>query len=64
MTKEFHNWRKSRHSDPDGHCVEAGRATDGTVGVRDTRLHCTGPILNFTREEWRSFLHRIRTVGH
>lgn len=60
MTKDFHGWRKSHHSDPDGHCVEAGQASDGTVGVRDTKLHGSSPILEFTREEWRIFIHMVR----
>ncbi|MFG2091140.1 MULTISPECIES: DUF397 domain-containing protein [unclassified Spirillospora] len=61
MTKDFNAWRKSRHSEPNGHCIEAGQATDGTIGVRDTKLHGNGPTLEFTREEWRKFLHMIRS---
>ncbi|WP_141584410.1 DUF397 domain-containing protein [Actinomadura sp. WMMA1423] len=61
MGKDFHGWRKSRHSDPDGHCVEAGRAPDRTIGVRDSKLDGTGPVLEFTRDEWRAFLHGIRS---
>lgn len=60
MTKDFNGWRKSRHSEPNGHCIEAGRADDGTVGVRDTKLHGGGPTLEFTSDEWRIFLHKIR----
>lgn len=64
MTKDFHRWRKSRHSQPNGGCIEAGRADDGTIGVRDTKLNGTGPTLEFTRNEWCTFLHRIRADGH
>ncbi|MES9543691.1 DUF397 domain-containing protein [Actinomadura sp. NPDC000600] len=60
MTKDFHGWRKSRHSEPNGGCIEAGRAADGTVGVRDTKHDGTGPTLEFTSDEWRAFLHAIR----
>ncbi|XRQ02699.1 DUF397 domain-containing protein [Actinomadura welshii] len=63
MTKEFHGWRKSGHSNPDGGCVEAGRATDGTIGVRDTKLHGNGPTLEFTKDEWRILLHKIRATA-
>ncbi|QKW33915.1 DUF397 domain-containing protein [Actinomadura sp. NAK00032] len=64
MSKQFHDWRKSRYSEPNGHCVEVGRAFDGSVGVRDTKLHGNGPTLELTREEWRVLLHRLRTQGH
>lgn len=64
MTKEFHRWRKSHHSQPNGGCIEAGRADDGTIGVRDTKLDDNGPILEFTRDEWWSFLRRVRTDAH
>ncbi|SPT57122.1 DUF397 domain-containing protein [Actinomadura madurae] len=61
MNTYYFGWRKSTHSAPDGHCVEAGRISDGTVGVRDTKLHGDGPILEFTKKEWRTLLDRIRT---
>lgn len=64
MTKTFYGWRKSRHSEPNGGCIEAGRADDGTIGVRDTKLNGTGLTLEFTSDEWRIFLYRIRTDGH
>ena len=58
--KDFQRWRKSRHSQPNGGCIEAGRAVDGTIGVRDTKDDGTGPILEFTPAEWRAFLRTIR----
>ncbi|WP_141584414.1 DUF397 domain-containing protein [Actinomadura sp. WMMA1423] len=63
MTKNFSRWRKSRNSEPNGECVEVGVAFDGTIGVRDTRHNGSGPTLEFTREEWRAFLHTIRAGG-
>jgi hypothetical protein len=60
MTKDFQGWRKSRHSNPNGGCIEAGRASDGTIGVRDTKLHGAGPILEFSQDEWRSLLSKLR----
>ncbi|NEA27332.1 DUF397 domain-containing protein [Actinomadura bangladeshensis] len=60
MTKQFHDWRKSRHSEPNGHCIEAGRATDGTIGVRDTKLHGNGPTLEFSSAEWARLLDHVR----
>ncbi|GGQ30671.1 hypothetical protein BKA00_002882 [Actinomadura coerulea] len=64
MTKSFHGWRKSRHSEPNGGCIEAGRAADGTIGVRDTKLDGTGPILEFTADAWRTLLRSIRSAAH
>ncbi|TDC75076.1 DUF397 domain-containing protein [Actinomadura sp. 7K507] len=62
MTKKFRAWRKSRHSDPGSGCVEAGRASDGTVGVRDSKLD-RSPILEFTPAEWKWLLQRIRRAA-
>ncbi|WP_067806106.1 DUF397 domain-containing protein [Actinomadura formosensis] len=64
MNEHFTNWRKSRHSEPNGHCIEVGRATNGTICVRDTKLNSNGPTLEFTRDEWRIFLHKIRADDH
>ncbi|GAA4074555.1 DUF397 domain-containing protein [Actinomadura miaoliensis] len=61
MSRHYTNWRKSRHSQPNGNCVEIGRADDGTIGIRDTKQHGTGPILEFTQAEWATLVHRIRT---
>ncbi|MGI5201993.1 DUF397 domain-containing protein [Spirillospora sp. CA-108201] len=60
MSSRFTNWRKSRHSEPNGTCVEVGRAADGTVGVRDTKAQGRGPILELTRQEWAAFLDSVR----
>jgi hypothetical protein len=62
MTKHYMSWRKSRHSQPEAGCVEVGRSTDGTIGVRDTKQHGCGPILKFTQVEWASFLSGICKV--
>lgn len=36
MTEHYIDWRKSRHSEPNGDCVEVVLATDDT-DVRDSR---------------------------
>ena len=48
------SWRKSVYSDSGG-CVEVARV-GGTVGVRDSKDHGRGPILEFNAVEWRAFL--------
>ena len=48
-------WRKSRHSNPSGNCVEAARLPAGEVAVRNSRFP-DGPALVFTRAEWDAFI--------
>jgi hypothetical protein len=55
-------WRKSRHSNPSGNCVEVAGLTAGKVAVRDSR-HPRGPALIFTRAEWAAFVRRVRDGG-
>ena len=47
-------WQKSRASGGGG-CVELAPLPDGGVAVRDSKDR-TGPVLEFTRHEWVSFL--------
>ncbi len=48
-------WRKSRHSNPSGNCVEAALLPAGGVAVRNSR-YPDGPALIFTQAEWDAFL--------
>ncbi len=41
---KFTNWRKSRRSGGGDNCVEVAFASDGSVGVRDSKDR-TGPVL-------------------
>jgi hypothetical protein len=59
MTREYSGWRTSSYTQPDENCVEVAAASDGTVGVRDSK-DVTGPILEFSRNEWGAFLSRTR----
>jgi hypothetical protein len=58
MTEEskFTDWRKSSLSSGGDNCVEVAFAADGTVGVRDSKQHGTGPTLEFTPSEWEAFV--------
>jgi hypothetical protein len=53
------SWRKSRHSNSDGSCVEAGALTTGGVAVRDS-CHPEGPALIYTRAELAAFARLAR----
>jgi uncharacterized protein DUF397 len=52
-------WRKSRHSNPSGNCVEMARLPGGRVAVRDSHRP-DGPALLFSRAAWERFLHGVR----
>lgn len=48
-------WQKSRHSNPNGACVEVAVLPDGGIAVRNSRFP-TGPALVYTRAEIAAFL--------
>ncbi|MFD0683372.1 DUF397 domain-containing protein [Actinomadura fibrosa] len=58
-TERFNGWRKSRWSEPNGACVEVGRAFNGTIGVRDSKLD-RSPVLEFTPTDWAALLDGLR----
>jgi hypothetical protein len=57
------SWRKSRHSNSDGSCVEAGALPGGGVAVRDS-CHPDGPALIYTRAQLAAFAHLVKEGGH
>jgi hypothetical protein len=56
---KFTNWRKSTMSSAGDNCVEVAFATDGHVGVRDSKEQGLGPVLEFTPSEWDAFLDGV-----
>lgn len=56
---KYTGWRKSSHSNASANCVEVATA-DSTVGLRDSKQHGRGPILEFTRAEWESFVRAAK----
>lgn len=55
-------WRKSRHSSPQGNCVEVAALPGGLVAVRDSRRP-SGPALIFARSEWSAFTGAVRALS-
>jgi Domain of unknown function (DUF397) len=55
----FAGWRKSSYSNSSGNCVEAAPA-DAAVGVRDSKQHDRGPVLEFTRTAWAAFIRAAK----
>jgi hypothetical protein len=52
-------WRKSRHSNPSGNCVEIAALPDGAVAIRNSR-HPSGPALICAPTEFSAFLASAR----
>lgn len=48
-------WRKSRHSNSDGSCVELAQLPGGDIAVRNSRFP-DGPALIYTRNEIRALV--------
>lgn len=52
-------WRKSSYSGSGVNCVETG-ALPGTVLVRDTKNHGSGPVLRIAAASWTRFAETLR----
>lgn len=48
-------WQKSRHSNPNGACVEVAHLPGGQIAVRNSRFP-SGPALVYTPAEIAAFL--------
>ena len=53
-------WRKSTYSGSSQNCVEVAD-TRRVVGVRDTKQHGEGPVLEFPGDAWRAFLTTVKS---
>ncbi len=63
MRDTYTGWRTCRRSEPEACCVEGASATDGTIGVRDSKAGGAGPVLEFGRREWAAFVGSVRGSG-
>ena len=55
-------WHKSSYSGNGGSdCVEVARNLPGVVAVRDSK-NPDGPILIISKDEWASFITRVRST--
>lgn len=59
---EAANWRTSSRTGQGQNCVEVA-AVSGWVGVRDSKLGTTSPILAFTASAWHTLIAQIKS-GH
>jgi hypothetical protein len=53
------DWRKSRHSNPSGNCVEIAELPDGAIAIRNSRFP-DGPALICARTDFTEFLAGAR----
>lgn len=53
-------WRKSSFSSYNGNCVEIADSGAEAVRVRDSKAGLYGPVLQFSRTDWASFLAGIK----
>ena len=60
MTVTYGEWHKSTKSDAGSNCLEWAAASDGGIGIRDSKDK-DGPVLHVSITAWRNFVEGVRT---
>ncbi|WP_089211390.1 DUF397 domain-containing protein [Streptosporangium subroseum] len=53
-------WRSARACN-NGQCVEVASLPDGRIAMRDNKIAENSPVLRFAPEDWRAFIHSIKS---
>jgi Domain of unknown function (DUF397) len=56
------SWRKSRHSNSQGTCVELARLPGGQIAVRNSRFP-DGPVHVYSRADMRALIEGVKQGG-
>lgn len=59
--RDYQGWHKSTRSGGGEDCVEQGiDKAAGAVGIRDTKMGNASPILEFSGDQWLTFVADIK----
>ena len=56
------DWRTSSRTDNGQACIEVAPTRDAVL-VRDTKDHGAGPVIEFSHDQWATFVHDVQQGG-